>query len=107
MPLGDDYRQLVDDQAPDWSDLRFGLQLPDEARLDEARLLMAPTQLERTPGTRTTFSFRVSRTRGYGCHDQLAEACLRRLDERLIGGRLELERVLHAVEPNMTQGPAV
>jgi hypothetical protein len=105
MSLGNEYRELVDEQAPDWSDLRFELVLPDEARLDEARLLMAPTQFERTPGTRTLFSFRVSRVRGYGCFDDLAESCLRKLDERLIGGRLTLDRVFHSVEPNMTQGP--
>jgi hypothetical protein len=90
---------------PDWSDLYFELDLPDESRLDEARLLMAPTQLERIPGFRTKFSFRVSNTRGYGCYGPLAESCLAKLDDRSIGGYLSLEQVLSAVEHNMTQGP--
>lgn len=96
---------MVDEQAPDWSDLFFELQLPDETRLDEARLLMAPVQLERTPGTRHRFTFRVAHTRGYGAFDGLAEKCLRKLADRDIQGALSLERVLHQVDPNYTQGP--
>lgn len=107
MRLADEYQQILDDQAPDWSDLAFQLVLPDESRLDEARLLMAPTQLERTPGTRDTFTFRVSNVRGYGCYSGLAHACLAKLDERMIGGYLTLERVLHEVRPNWTQGPVI
>lgn len=107
MTLASEYRTIVDDQAPDWSDLLFELILPDELRLDEARLLMAPTQLERTPGSASCFTFRVSNTRGYGCHQGLAEACLARLDEREIEATLSLERVLHDVRPNLTQGPLI
>jgi len=105
MRLADEYLQILEDLAPDWSDLSFELVLPDESRLDEARLIMAPTQLERTPGERTRYTFRVSRTRGYGCFPPLAEACLRRLDGRMIGGYLTLERVLSDVKANWTQGP--
>ena len=105
MRLAEQFRQMVDDQSPTWSDLAFELHLPDEARLDEARLTMAPAQLERTPGTRTTFTFRVSNTRGYGAHAGLVEACLAKLDDRLVGGVLSLETVLHDVRPNLTQGP--
>ena len=105
MRLADEYTEILEDQAPDWSDLAFELVLPDETRLDEARLLMAPTQLERTPGERTTFTFRVSNKRGYGCHAGLAHACLAKLDERMIGGYLSLTRVLHEVKANWTQGP--
>jgi hypothetical protein len=107
MSLAQQYHDLVADQAPDWSDLLFELDLPDEGRLDEARLLMAPTQLERTPGERHLFTFRVSHTDGYGCHAPLAEACLAKLDERMIAGALTLERVLHGVRRNWTQGPVV
>lgn len=106
MGLADEYRTIVDDQASDWSDLFFQLVLPDEARLDEARLMMAPTQLERTPGTRDLFTFRVSHTQGYGAFDGLAESCLRKLDDLGIEGTLSIERILHAVQPNYTQGPA-
>lgn len=106
MGLAEQYRQMVDEQAPDWSDLSFELVLPDRSRLDEARLAMAPTQFERVPGTPDHFRFLVSRTRGYGCHDALAEACLRKLDERLMAGSIALLRVLHGVDRNYTQGPA-
>jgi hypothetical protein len=105
MRLAEQFRQIVEDQAASWSDLAFELQLPDEARLDEARLIMAPAQLERVPGTRTTFTFRVSNTRGYGAHVGLVESCLGKLDDRLIGGLLALDTVLHDVRPNLTQGP--
>jgi hypothetical protein len=105
MPLAEQFRQIVDDQAPSWSDLAFELELPDESRLDEARLTMAPAQLERTPGTRSHFTFRVSNTRGYGAHVGLVEACLRKLDDRLVPGTLDLQAVLHDVRPNLTQGP--
>lgn len=107
MTLAEEYRQIVDDQAPSWSDLLFELDLPDELRLDEARLLMAPTQLERIPGMRHRFSFRVSHTRGYGCFSDLATACLAKLDDAGIDGDLSLERALHGVEPNLTQGPRI
>jgi hypothetical protein len=105
MSLGAQFQQIVADQAPDWSDMYFALVLPDELRLDEARLLMAPAQLERTPGRRDHFTFRVSHTRGYGCFADLAEACLGKVDTAGIGGKLELIRVLYAVDTNWTQGP--
>lgn len=107
MSLAAELQQILDDQAPSWSDLLLQLRLPDELRLDEARLAMAPTQLERTPGTRDLFTFRVSHQHGYGCHDALAVACLAKLDDRMIPGFLELTRVLHDVRPNMTQGPVI
>lgn len=107
MSLAEEYQQIVADQSPDWSDLHFELVLSDEDRLDEARLMMAPTQLERIPGSRSRFSFRVSHTSGYGCYDELAAACLAKLDERTIPGALELVRVLHDVRRNLTQGPLV
>jgi len=105
MSLAAEFSEMVADQADDWSDLYFVLHLPDETMLDEARLHMAPTQLERTPGTRSRFTFHVSHTRGYGCHAPLAAASLGKLDARNILGTLELERVFHSVEPNYTQGP--
>jgi hypothetical protein len=107
MSLAEQYSEILADLAPDWSDLSFELDLPDELRLDEARLMMAPTQLERVPGSRSRFTFRVSRTRGYGCFSDLAEACLSKLDERRIHADLQLERVLHDVRPNYTQGPLI
>jgi hypothetical protein len=107
MSLAAEYHEILETLPPDWSDLYFELELPDEQRLDEARLMMAQAQLERIPGYRTRFSFRVSNTRGYGCYAPLAESCLAKLDTRLIGGYLSLERVLTAVEPNMTQGPVI
>ncbi len=107
MSLAEEFQQIIDDQAPDWSDLHFELELPDELRLDEARLMMAPTQLERIPGSRSMFSFRVSNSRGYGCHDALALSCLAKLDQRTIPGTLELVRVLHDVRRNLTQGPLI
>jgi hypothetical protein len=105
MSLADEYQQIVDDQAPNWTELFFELDLPDEPRLDEARLLMAPTQFERVAGTRTRFRFRVSHTRGYGCFGPLAHSCLAKLDAFKMPGTLTLERVLHGVRHNYTQGP--
>jgi len=105
MSLAAEFEETLADLAPDWSDLSFELVLPDETRLDEARLLMAPTQLERVPGTRSQFNFRVSHKQGYGCFTGLAQACLAKLDARLIPGRLTLETVLHDARRNMTQGP--
>lgn len=107
MPLATEFHQTIEDQAPDWSDLRFELRLREELRFDEARLLMAPAQLQRKAGERDLFTFRVSRVRGYGAHAPLAEACLAKLDTVGIDGELELMDVLHAVDPNMTQGPAL
>lgn len=106
MSLAQQYQEMVDDQAPDWSDLFFELELVDEIRLDEARLAMAPAQLERIPGSASRFTFHVSHTRGYGAHTDLTRSCLAKLDERMIGGHLTLERVMHGVHPNWTQGPA-
>lgn len=107
MSLAAQFQQIVDDQAPDWSDMLFSLELPDELRLDEARLYMAPTQLERTAGSRSHFTFRVSNNRGYGCHAPLAKACLAKLDERMIAATLTLDRLLHDVRKNWTQGPVI
>lgn len=107
MGLADEYRTVVDDQADNWCDLFFHLILPDESRLDEARLTMAPAQLERVAGSRELFTFRVSHTQGYGAYDPLTESCLRKLDDHGITGTLTLERVLHDVERNYTQGPVV
>jgi hypothetical protein len=107
MALAQEFHQTIEDQAPDWSDLLFELRLDEELRFDEARLLMAPAQLQRKAGERFLFSFRVSRVRGYGAFAPLAESCLAKLDEVGIVGELELVRVLHEVEPNWTQGPVL
>lgn len=105
MALAQEYREIVDEQAPDWSDLFFSLELLDEAQLDEARLAMAPAQLERVPGTANRFTFHVSQTRGYGCHAPLAQSCLAKLDQYGITATLLLEQAYHAVDANWTQGP--
>jgi hypothetical protein len=107
MPLATEFTQAIDDQSPDWSDMLFELRLHDELRFDEARLVMAPAQLQRRAGERDLFSFRVSRVRGYGAHAPLVRACLARLDEVAITGELELVQVLHEVDPNWTQGPVL
>lgn len=107
MALAREFRTLVDDQAQDWSDMLFELRLAEELRFDEARLAMAPAQLQRKAGERDLYTFRISRVRGYGAHAPLVEACLTKLDEAGIAGELELVRVLHNVEPNWTQGPAL
>lgn len=107
MALARDFRTTVDDQAHDWSDMLFELRLREELRFDEARLLMAPAQLQRKAGERDLFTFRISRVRGYGAHEPLVESCLQKLDEVGIAGELELVRVLHEVEPNWTQGPVL
>ena len=106
MSLAAEYNQIVDDQAPDWSNLFFELSIPDESKLDEARLLLAPVQLERIPGERHRFSFRVSSGQGYGVYAPLAAASLAKLDDRNISGVLTLERSLRAGRHNLTQGPA-
>lgn len=107
MSLAAEFATTVADQAPDWSDMLFELRLHDELRFDEARLSMAPAQLQRKAGERNVFTFRVSRARGYGAHVPLAHSCLRKLDSASIDGELELQRVLHDVEPNWTQGPVL
>lgn len=107
MPLATEFSEAVTDQATDWSDMLFELRLHDELRFDEARLSMAPAQLQRKAGERDLFTFRVSRVRGYGAHAPLAEACLAKLDQAEIDGDLELVRVLHDVDPNWTQGPVL
>lgn len=107
VTLAAEFRQIVEDQAPDWSDMLFELRLFEEIRFDEARLAMAPAQLQRKAGERDLFTFRVSRVRGYGAYWPLVEACLAKLDELAIHGELELMRVLHDVEPNWTQGPVL
>jgi hypothetical protein len=68
---------------------------------------MAPAQLQRRAGSRNHFTFRVSQSRGYGAHAPLVEACLAKVDAVGIEGQLELERVLHEVDPNWTQGPVL
>jgi hypothetical protein len=47
MSLAAEFRENVEDQSPDWSDMLFELRLQEELRFDEARLLMAPAQLQR------------------------------------------------------------
>lgn len=107
MSLATEFRTAVEDQAADWSDMLFELRLHEELRFDEARLAMAPAQLQRKAGERDLFTFRISNGRGYGAFAPLAEACLAKLDSVGITGDLELVRVLHDVEPNMTQGPVL
>ena len=105
MSLQQQFNEIVADQAPEWSDMLLELILPDESRLDEARLIMAPVQLERTAGRREHFTFRISRQRGYGAHVPLAEDCLKRLDDAGLRGELSLSRVVHGARHNWTQGP--
>lgn len=107
MSLAAEFHQLIDDQAPDWSDCSFELRLEDELTFDTVRLYMAPAQMERIRGTRDHFAFAVSRVSGYGAHAPLVEACLSKVDGANIDGELELVRVLHEVRHNMTQGPVV
>jgi hypothetical protein len=107
MSLAAEFHEAVEDQSPDWSDMLFELRLREELRFDEARLLMAPAQLQRKAGERDLFTFRISHTRGYGAYAPLAESCLAKLDAVGIAGELELVRVLHEVEPNWTQGPVL
>lgn len=107
MSLAAEFRLSVDDQSPDWCDMLFELRLDEELRFDEARLLMAPAQLQRKAGERDLFTFRISRVHGYGAHAPLVESCLAKLDAVGIGGELELVRVLHEVERNWTQGPVL
>ena len=107
MSLAHEFQQTIDEQAPDWSDLLFELHLHDELKFDEARLSMAPAQLQRRAGERNIFTFRVSRVRGYGAHAPLVESCLAKLDRSQIDGELDLVQVLHAVDPNWTQGPVL
>lgn len=107
MSLAHEFQQTIDEQAPDWSDLLFELHLHDELQFDEARLSMAPAQLQRRAGERNVFTFRVSRVRGYGAHAPLVEACLHKLDRSHIDADLDLVQVLHAVDPNWTQGPVL
>lgn len=107
MSLAHDFHITVTEQAPDWSDLLFELRLHDELQFDEARLAMAPAQLQRRAGERDLFTFRVSREHGYGAPAPLVEACLAKLDRARIDGDLDLVQVLHAVDPNWTQGPVL
>lgn len=107
MSLANEFHTAVEDQSPDWSDMIFELRLHEELRFDEARLAMAPAQLQRRAGMRDVFTFRVSRARGFGAHAPLAESCLEKLDRTGITGDLDLVRVLHEVEPNMMQGPTL
>lgn len=107
MSLAAEFHQAIEDQAPDWSDMLFELRLHEELRFDEARLAMAPAQMQRRAGERDLFTFRVSRVRGYGAHAPLVEACLAKLDAVGITGDLDLLQVLHEVEANWTQGPVL
>lgn len=107
MSLAAEFTQAIEDQSPDWSDILFELRLQEELRFDEARILMAPAQLQRKAGERDLFTFRVSRVRGYGAHAPLVEACLAKVDAAGITGELELVRVLHDVDANWTQGPVL
>lgn len=107
MSLAQEFHQLVEEQAPDWSDLLFELRLEDELKFDEARLWMAPAQMQRKAGERDLFTFRVSRVRGYGAFTPLVESCLEKLDRAHIDGELDLVQVLHSVDPNWTQGPVL
>jgi len=107
MSLADAFHTMLADQADDWSDMSFELRLADEIRTDEARLAMAPAQLQRIAGERTTYGFRVSRQRGYGAHAPLVHSCLAKLDALGIDAELELLEVLHDVERNWTQGPVL
>ena len=105
MSLAETFHEAVADQARDWSDMHFELRLHDELRFDEARLLLAPAQLQRMAGERDLFSFRISRVRGYGAHAPLVGHCLEKVDAVGITGELELVQVLHEVRHNLTQGP--
>lgn len=107
MPLAAEFDEIVDDQADDWSDLYFELRLPNEMRLDEARLLMAPAQLERIPGERDRFTFHVSHAHGYGAYGPLVRSCLAKLDTANLRGELTLTRSFHGLRRNYTQGPAL
>ena len=107
MSLAAQFHDDVADQSPDWSDMLFELLLHEELRFDEARLVMAPAQLQRKAGERSLFTFRISREHGYGAHAPLVESCLAKLDAVGITGELELMRVLHEVERNWTQGPVL
>jgi hypothetical protein len=88
----------------DWSDVFARIELTSSDHLQPSALALAPLNPARY-GTANTFWFRCARSFGYGASPGMVRRCLARLDERGIGGKVGIDRVLSDSKPVGTQGP--
>ena len=104
VPLAEGWDALTASLPEDWSDLYAQLDLTSSDHLDPAALALAPINPLRY-GPANGFRFRCARTFGYGASPGMTRRSLARLDERGIGGKLSILRVLSDSKPVGTQGP--
>ena len=89
---------------PDWSDVYAEVELTSSDHLDQAALLLAPTNPSRD-GKRPALRFRCARSFGYGASPEMVRRCLERLDGANIRGSVRILWALSDTKPWSTQGP--
>jgi hypothetical protein len=89
---------------PDWSDVYAEVELTSSDHLDQAALLLAPTNPSRD-GKRPALRFRCARSFGYGASAEMMRRCLERLDDANIRGSVRILWALSDTKPWSTQGP--
>jgi hypothetical protein len=95
LRLADQYKELERGIVDEWSELRLELTVVDEARVDRAATLLAPTNPGRLGRTIRFSAFR----RGRGIAPEGVRRLLERLDEEGIAGELKVVDVEQAPPP--------
>ena len=88
----------------DWSDMYAEVELTSTDHLDQAALLLAPTNPARD-GARAALRFRCARSFGYGASPGMTRRCLERLDEARMRATFQILWALSDTKPWSTQGP--
>ena len=104
VPVAEAWDLVVSQLPEDWTDVYAEIVLTSSDDLDPAALALAPINPSRF-GQALAFRFRCARSFGYGAAPVMVRRCLARLDERGIGGRVSILRVLSDTQPVGTQGP--
>lgn len=99
LRLADQYWEIERGIVDAWSELRLELTVADEARVDRAATLLAPTNPGRLDRTIRFSAFRLGR----GIAPEGVRRLLRRLDEEGIEGELNVAHVEKAVPPEVRE----
>jgi hypothetical protein len=93
VPLGDDFREILDSLPSDWTDLELDLRIADEQRYIDAAVILSVVNAQ--PYSKADWHWRILVAHSFG-HAAAAETVggvLARLDGEGIEGELRLREV--------------